>query len=239
MFRRVVLLALTISFIASHADAQNRRHRRRGALLGGIAGAAIGAAIGNNGNRNNGTAGALIGGAVGAVAGGAIGDNKDRRIEHYHRYHAPRVYQQPLPYVQPHPPITHQVVPGQVHTGGPHPVYKPQPVIISPSTSIEPSVRAVGIDDVIEMHKRGLSDSMIVRQFEIHGVSEKLQVSDVLFLHKQGVSEPIISAMQDHYATGVATQAVDQILPQPVNGPEEIEFGPSVVSPVEGLPTRP
>ena len=74
MIRRLSLLALLIAFVAADTSAQNRFHRRRGALLGGLAGAAIGAAIGDKGNNE--TAGALIGGAVGAVAGGKIGDQK-------------------------------------------------------------------------------------------------------------------------------------------------------------------
>ena len=62
MTRRISLLALLFAFLAADVSAQNRLHRRRGAILGGLAGAAIGAAIGDKGNNE--TAGALIGGAV-------------------------------------------------------------------------------------------------------------------------------------------------------------------------------
>ena len=53
---------LLIVAMTTEVSAQNRSHRRRGIILGGLAGAALGVAIGDKGNNE--TAGALIGAAV-------------------------------------------------------------------------------------------------------------------------------------------------------------------------------
>ena len=76
---RFIFGLLLIVALATEVSAQNRTHRRRGIILGGLAGAALGVAIGDKGNNE--TAGALIGAAAGAIAGGAIGNQKDQRIE--------------------------------------------------------------------------------------------------------------------------------------------------------------
>ncbi len=75
---------LLIVAMTTEVSAQNRSHRRRGIILGGLAGAALGVAIGDKGNNE--TAGALIGAAAGAIAGGAIGNQKDQRIEQEMRF---------------------------------------------------------------------------------------------------------------------------------------------------------
>lgn len=79
MKHRILPGFMLLAMICTDVAAQNRTHRRRGILLGGLAGAAIGVAIGDKGNNE--TAGALIGAAAGAFAGGAIGNQKDQRIE--------------------------------------------------------------------------------------------------------------------------------------------------------------
>ena len=79
MLHRIILSLLLVATIGNVVDAQNRTHRRRGIILGGLAGAALGVAIGDKGDNE--TAGALIGAAAGAFAGGAIGNQKDQRIE--------------------------------------------------------------------------------------------------------------------------------------------------------------
>ena len=79
MKHRILLGLLLLATISTDVVAQNRTHRRRGIILGGLAGAALGVAIGDKGNNE--TAGALIGAAAGAFAGGAIGNQKDQRIE--------------------------------------------------------------------------------------------------------------------------------------------------------------
>lgn len=83
---RILLGLLVLTSIAGDVTAQNRTHRRRGIILGGLAGAALGVAIGDKGNNE--TAGALIGAAAGAIAGGAIGNQKDERIEQEIRFNS-------------------------------------------------------------------------------------------------------------------------------------------------------
>ena len=197
---RISLIVLTLTaFLVSNADAQNRTHRRRGALLGGLAGAAIGAAIGDKGDNE--TAGALIGGAVGAIAGGTIGDQKDQRIEHHRQYHSYGhtrhqsypVYQQPsyggiesyrAPYYS-HP--GHQPAYGTTH----------QYEISGPLSPL----------DVVSLVRRGTTDPSIVHYVNTYGVSQRLSVNDVIALHDHGVSQRVINAMQaapilgGHYTT--------------------------------------
>lgn len=79
MTHRILFGWLLLATIGTDVAAQNRTHRRRGIILGGLAGAALGVAIGDKGNNE--TAGALIGAAAGAFAGGAIGNQKDQRID--------------------------------------------------------------------------------------------------------------------------------------------------------------
>ncbi|MCA9155306.1 MAG: glycine zipper domain-containing protein [Pirellulaceae bacterium] len=56
--------------------------------------------------------------------------------------------------------------------------------------------RAVSSQDVINMARSGLSDSLIIGHIQQNGVQRRLEVSDVITLHQYGVSEPVISAMQ-------------------------------------------
>jgi Glycine zipper len=178
MTKRFLILAVLVAFVTVDASAQNRTHRRRGALLGGLAGAAIGAAIGDKGNNE--TTGALIGGAIGAVAGGTIGDQKDRRIEHNQMYHSGHPQ-----YVQP-VPQTYAVYP---------PTYvQPAPNSVAPPFAQQPG--PVSPDDVVAMARSGLSESMIIQQIQLNGVYRALSISEIIHLHQVGVSEPIIHAMQ-------------------------------------------
>lgn len=242
MFHRLSILALLIVFVAAESSAQNRIHRRRGALLGGLAGAAIGAAIGDKGDNE--TAGALIGGAVGAIAGGKIGDQKDQRIEHnmqyhsgYNNYNGQRYYVDPShqhgyrPYVQPDYVYPQEVYPQyrQPYHSGPAPTPVPTPLANAP----------VSPNDVVAMTQSGLSDAMIIQQIQIRGVTQQLTVSDVIQLHRLGVREPVIIAMQGVIPVTVpgtvGNPAAQQ--PYPADGTSyqvptttEQTYGPSVLN---------
>ena len=239
MFKRTVIVALLAAFFAAETQAQFRTHRRRGAIIGGVAGAAIGAAIGDK--NDNELAGALIGGAVGAAAGGAIGNQKDRRIEHNYRYHnGQRYYVQP---VQPAPTYVHPHtyhVPTEVHV--PAPAVTPAPAIV-PTT---PAGHPITPEDVFTMVRSGLSDSTIITQIQVNGVSRSLGVSEVINLHQQGVSEAVLQAMQ-HYSRpmvdsgqGVIMNSpasnLDMAPPQqatpsaPISQTDQL-YGPSIVAP--------
>lgn len=246
MTKRITLLILLVAFLAVDANAQNRKYRRRGALLGGLAGAAIGAAIGDKGDNE--TAGALIGGAVGAVAGGTIGNQKDRRIEHNYRYHSgyrsSGHYNPVVPYGQTtHGPYPHYNQPYhsphlQSYPSGtivtPTPAVPPAPPIdpASPDAPVGQAPQKLTPQDVAEMVQGGLSESMIIQQIEFQGVRNQLAVSDVIRLHQLGVSETIITAMQKAALVGETVVQPNQSYRIPVP-PQQESFGPSILRPVE------
>jgi len=214
MINRIIITGLLLAFVAADADAQNRRYRRRGTILGGLAGAAIGAAIGDKGDNE--TAGALIGGTVGAIAGGTIGNQKDQRIEHNRRYHSghPHYYHVP-PGQYYHPQATYPA-----HRG---PIYPYQgPVVVAPE------VRPVTVADVIQMRQRGLGAATMIRLIQTHGVAAQPSVSDVIDMHQHGVSERVIAAMQGDPVSVNDPTLGPQELPPPRY---ESGFGPSIVAP--------
>ncbi len=231
MTQRIIIAALFVAFIAAEADAQNRRYRRRGAILGGLAGAAIGVAIGDKGNNE--TAGALIGGAVGAIAGGTIGNQRDRRIEHNQRYHS-GYYRTDRHYYQgQHFQGQQGYQPGYNNLQPAYPAYR-QPV--NPqygSIDTEPTIRPVTVNDVIQMRNRGLDDATMIRHLQVHGVAVKPTVSQIIDMHEQGVSERVIAVMQGDpaFATDYVVPPPPEDYPTPV---EEIPFGPSIVGPSNG-----
>ncbi len=215
MNHRIIIAVILVGFIASQADAQNRRYRRRGAILGGLAGAAIGVAIGDKGNNE--TAGALIGGAVGAIAGGTIGNQKDQRIEHNRLYHSgPPQYYQQTPGYQP-PPLA-------------YPAYRQPPYP-------QPLTPAITVADVIQMQHRGISEQTMLGLIQTHGVAGPPSVSQVIDLHEQGVSERVIAAMQGDpiYQSDVAVPGSRYgVPPSPPEPVYESTYGPTIVAPIRG-----
>jgi hypothetical protein len=221
--KRIVLSALLVAFIVTDADAQNRFHRRRGAIFGGLAGAAVGAVIGDKGDNE--TAGALIGGAVGAVAGGAIGDQKDRRIQqqHYH-HHQTRHYQQQLSAQQAQQQATVD--------------WQTQQQI----------ARAVSMEDVVTMVRRGLGEATVMQYVRVNGVRHRLSVGDIINLHQQGVSEAVINAMQSAPVYGEPTPIVLGTDGYPTSQTRDMTqggeyYGPNVITPqnpqLQGRPIDP
>ena len=227
MHKRIVLSALLVAFIVTDADAQNRFHRRRGAIFGGLAGAAVGAVIGDKGDNE--TAGALIGGAVGAVAGGAIGDQKDRRIQqqHYH-HHQTRHYQQQLSAQQAQQQAQQQATVD----------WQTQQQI----------ARAVSMEDVVTMVRRGLGEATVMQYVRVNGVRHRLSVGDIINLHQQGVSEAVINAMQSAPVYGEPTPIVLGTDGYPTSQTRDMTpggeyYGPNVITPqnpqLQGRPIDP
>ena len=226
MNHRIVIAALLIAFLTSTVEAQNRKYRRRGVILGGLAGAAIGAAIGDKGNNE--TAGALIGAAAGAMAGGTIGNQKDQRLEHYQQYHSPYT-SPPRSYRQPAHPY-------RGYHSGPN-YYKPHyygdsvhgfqsPTLAAPSVLITPELapvpvtqrnenRAITTEDVVSMVNAGLSDAIILQQIQLRGIATNPSVPEIIKLHQMGVSETVIAEMQRDLGNNV------QELPAPNGFPIE------------------
>jgi len=230
MTKRLTVIALLVAFISVDAFAQNRTHRRRGVILGGLAGAAIGAAIGDKGDNE--TAGALIGGAVGAVAGGTIGNQKDQRIEHNYRYHSRHRHYTPsqAQYPQGQYPQYHQPYYNPQHaTAYPRPAAAVAPAVPATTTSVPAPVAP---EDVVAMMKSGLSESVIIQQIQINGAARALTVGEIIQLHRIGVSEPILTALQTNPI--VTNPQVNLELPPP---PPQPALGPSVEK-LELPPTR-
>ena len=72
--------------------------------------------------------------------------------------------------------------------------------------------RAVSPDDVINMSRNGLSDTVIVNHIHQHGVTHHMGTHDIIGLHKQGVNETVITAMQ---SAQVAGQRVSNVVVEP------------------------
>ncbi|WP_164100540.1 glycine zipper domain-containing protein [Candidatus Laterigemmans baculatus] len=56
--------------------------------------------------------------------------------------------------------------------------------------------QAVSINDVIQMSRSGLSETVLTNQIMQRGVQRRLEVADIILMHQNGVSENVISAMQ-------------------------------------------
>ena len=65
--------------------------------------------------------------------------------------------------------------------------------------------RAVTIDDVVSMAQSGISDSVIMKQIQTHGVVGHIGTHEIILMHKRGVSEPVITAMQAGRPAGAVT----------------------------------
>ncbi|MFN3189081.1 MAG: glycine zipper domain-containing protein [Aureliella sp.] len=72
-------------------------------------------------------------------------------------------------------------------------------------------IRNTGIssNDILNMSRSGLSESLILSQLQTKGVQRRLEVSEIISLHQQGISDNIISAMQTvPLATQLSSQKV-------------------------------
>lgn len=68
--------------------------------------------------------------------------------------------------------------------------------------------RRVTTDDVMSLTRSGLSDDVIVKHIQTHGVAAALTPGDIIRLHDNGVSENVINTMQQAAAQPVVTQPV-------------------------------
>ena len=50
--------------------------------------------------------------------------------------------------------------------------------------------------DVLKMVQSGMSETIIIRQLELHGMDRALTVPEVIELHKAGISDAVLEAMQ-------------------------------------------
>ncbi len=56
--------------------------------------------------------------------------------------------------------------------------------------------QAVTVDQVINLSRAGVSDSVIVTQMHTHGVAQRLQPNDLIVMKHAGVSDVVIQSMQ-------------------------------------------
>jgi hypothetical protein len=133
----------------------------------------------------------------------------------------------------------------------PQPIGQPQVI----GQRQQQGIRAVTVDDVIELVRRGLGESTIVRYIGDNGVRQHLEVTDLIRLHEEGAAEPIIQAMQTAKVFTAAPSRNTRLLhadgdpynsdprfPEPPRQPVNVDravnadgFGPSILEP----PTRP
>jgi hypothetical protein len=142
--------------------------------------------------------------------------------------------------------------------GSPYPVqaYPTQPPLSPPPRPVPPTrqpqaqaVRAISVDDVIELVRRGLGESTIVQYIGENGVRRQLEVSDLIRLHEEGVTEPIINAMQtarvfaigsgseieSPFAGSSRFESQPRFADPPRRSATDQRFGPSILDP----PRRP
>lgn len=84
----------------------------------------------------------------------------------------------------------------------------------SPPQYVAPQT-AVGISDVIQMSRSGLSENVIINQIQSRGVTAQIQVPGILELHRQGVTENVITAMQAAPVGPIAVAQNNQIAAPP------------------------
>jgi curli biogenesis system outer membrane secretion channel CsgG len=77
---------------------------------------------------------------------------------------------------------------------------------------------ASGVDNVIELVKAGMSESLVIRTLKGEGKTYKLSTADLVKLQKAGVSENIIEAMTDPGAGGGAAAAAPAAAPAAAKG---------------------
>ena len=99
-----------------------------------------------------------------------------------------------------------------------------QVVIESPSRS-----GPLTLGDVMNMTRSGVSQTLIIRQIDSHGMRTRLTVADIISLHEAGISADIIEAMQINSLQQITvsgqvikdqpgstpTTAIESILPPP------------------------
>lgn len=91
----------------------------------------------------------------------------------------------------------------------------------------------VSSNDVVNMSRSGVSESIIISHLQAKGVQRHLEVSEIIALHQQGVSDTLIAAIQ---SAPLATQLVNRstatrqtVVQQPVIVHEPIIYRSPVV----------
>ena len=134
------------------------------------------------------TGGAAVGGAAGAIIGGIIGHQNDETPEgaliggavgaitggligrsQDNRINQQRAYQE------------------QAYYEGQQQAYAQQQTV---------AASGVSLNDVVNMSRSGISESVIMGHLQNKGVQRRLEVADIIALHQAGVSDTLITVMQ-------------------------------------------
>ena len=120
-------------------------------------------------------------------------------------------------------------------------VLSPAPATtVSPETSVATTSPRVSKQDVLKMISSGMSDAIIIRQLEIHGMDRALSVAEVIELHRSGVSEPVITAMQLAGPDAASKITVSKpSSPETTRSRSDELYGPSVLPPPPPRPRTP
>ena len=92
---------------------------------------------------------------------------------------------------------------GAQSPGAPAPGAKP-----AQTTSPKPAAAASGVDTVISLVKKGMSEALVIRTLRSEGGTYKLSTADLLKLTNAGVSEAIITAMTEPAGVAAASAVV-------------------------------
>lgn len=99
--------------------------------------------------------------------------------------------------------------------------------------------RAVSINDVVNMSRSGLGDSVIINQIRQNGVVGHIGTHEIIAMHNSGVNEHVISAMQSAPRAG-ARQPETIVVERPVRPAQVIVHKEYVVpAPRVRYATRP
>jgi len=75
---------------------------------------------------------------------------------------------------------------------------------------------AVTIDDVLSMHRGGVTDDVIATHIRYHGMVRDLTAQDLIMLQQEGLSPTVVKAMQEPRPAQNETVVVRQSSPPPV-----------------------
>ncbi len=167
------IIAALLIFALGPDSLMAQYHTDRGAVLGGLGGAFVGAGIGEH--NDNAGAGALIGGAVGLITGAAIGNSMDQE-----EAARARAYQQQRAWQ-----LSRAVSITDVVTMSQNSVA--DDVIVN-HVSRNGVQRRLEVDDVISLHRQGVSKAVI-------SAMQRAPVGGPL--PPSGYQRPVI--VQEHY----------------------------------------
>jgi hypothetical protein len=186
-FHGVLLTTALLALLLNTTGCSNLpgSKQQQGAVIGGLGGAAAGAAIGGKDNR---VLGALLGGALGAGGGYVVGANSDKILKRDSsgaKTATEAAQSRPATVEE-----ARQATTADVNNDG-----------------------FVTLDEVVALHKSGLSDQQLISRLQATGQVFELTEEQQNYLTSQGVSRSVVNQMDS-----LNRDARDRLLNQPANG---------------------